>query len=230
MSSPTPTRPAPATRSAGRTSSRYSITGYLSGPAVNVQHIESLSDVVEDFSEVQIRERVPDSVLDRADEIRLIDIAPRDLVARLEEGAGLHRRVLASGRGALLQAAQSRRPPGARPALQRRQRGAGAPGLRADRRGPAARERPRGHHHRRRGTLSQLGLPYPLGPGALPTPSGPSGSPSTSIRARSSHERTGSASRPTSAWLASSAPRPSSFSRRTSPPPSSRLRRPARPP
>ena len=54
--------------------------------AVNVQHIESLADVVEDFTAVPIRERVPDTVLDRADEIRLIDIAPGDLIRRLESG------------------------------------------------------------------------------------------------------------------------------------------------
>jgi len=54
--------------------------------AVNIQHLESYSDVVEDLTLVQIRERVPDTFFDRAEEIRLIDITPEDLVKRLEEG------------------------------------------------------------------------------------------------------------------------------------------------
>lgn len=54
--------------------------------AINVQHIESLSDVVEDICGVAVRERVPDPVLDRADEIRLIDVSPEGLVRRLAEG------------------------------------------------------------------------------------------------------------------------------------------------
>ena len=54
--------------------------------AINVQHIESLADVVEDLSGVQVRERVPDTVIDRADEIRLIDAAPEELRRRLAEG------------------------------------------------------------------------------------------------------------------------------------------------
>lgn len=54
--------------------------------AVNIQHLESYSDVVEDLTLVQINERVPDTFFDRAEEIRLIDITPEDLVKRLEEG------------------------------------------------------------------------------------------------------------------------------------------------
>jgi len=54
--------------------------------AVNIQHIESYSDVVEELTFARVRERVPDTVMDRADEIRLIDIAPEDLIRRLEEG------------------------------------------------------------------------------------------------------------------------------------------------
>jgi len=54
--------------------------------AVNIQHLESYSDVVEEFTGIPVRERVPDTVFDRADEIRLIDIAPEDLIRRLEEG------------------------------------------------------------------------------------------------------------------------------------------------
>lgn len=54
--------------------------------ALNVQHVESLADVVEDLTGVAIRERVPDTVLDRADELRLIDLPPADLARRLAEG------------------------------------------------------------------------------------------------------------------------------------------------
>jgi len=54
--------------------------------ALNVQHIESVADVVEDLTYAQIRERVPDSVLDRADEIQLIDLSPEELVERLSDG------------------------------------------------------------------------------------------------------------------------------------------------
>lgn len=53
---------------------------------MNVQHIESLNDVVAQITRVQVRETVPDSVLDRADAIELIDIAPEELLARLYEG------------------------------------------------------------------------------------------------------------------------------------------------
>src|ERR1700719_126949 len=53
---------------------------------VNVQHIESLNDVVAQITRVRIRETVPDSILDRADAIELVDLTPDDLIARLKEG------------------------------------------------------------------------------------------------------------------------------------------------
>jgi two-component system, OmpR family, sensor histidine kinase KdpD len=55
--------------------------------AVNVQHMESYADVVEELTGTRVRERVPDTVFDRADEVRLIDVAPEDLIRRLEEGS-----------------------------------------------------------------------------------------------------------------------------------------------
>jgi two-component system sensor histidine kinase KdpD len=55
--------------------------------AINVQHMESYADVVEDLTGVRVRERVPDTLFDRADEVRLIDVAPEDLIRRLEEGS-----------------------------------------------------------------------------------------------------------------------------------------------
>lgn len=53
---------------------------------LNVQHVESLNDVVAQITHVQVRERVPDWVLDRADSIELVDIAPEELLQRLKEG------------------------------------------------------------------------------------------------------------------------------------------------
>lgn len=53
---------------------------------VNVQHLESLNDVVAQIAQVRVRETVPDSLLDRADEIELVDIAPEELLERLREG------------------------------------------------------------------------------------------------------------------------------------------------
>lgn len=54
--------------------------------AVNIQHIESLNDVVAQITRVRVRETVPDSIFDRADAIELIDLTPDDLIQRLREG------------------------------------------------------------------------------------------------------------------------------------------------
>src|SRR5215475_6752723 len=54
--------------------------------AVNIQHIESLNDVVAQITHVRVRETVPDSVFNRADAIELIDLTPDDLIQRLKEG------------------------------------------------------------------------------------------------------------------------------------------------
>jgi two-component system sensor histidine kinase KdpD len=53
---------------------------------MNVQHVESLNDVVAKVTGVVVRETVPDSVLDQADEVELIDLPPDDLLERLREG------------------------------------------------------------------------------------------------------------------------------------------------
>jgi two-component system sensor histidine kinase KdpD len=53
---------------------------------VNVQHIESLNDVVSQITGVTVRETVPDSVLERADEVELVDVSPDVLQQRLREG------------------------------------------------------------------------------------------------------------------------------------------------
>lgn len=53
---------------------------------LNIQHLESLNDVVEQISGVKVRETLPDGVLAAADEIELIDLPPEDLIKRLHEG------------------------------------------------------------------------------------------------------------------------------------------------
>ncbi len=53
---------------------------------LNVQHVESLNDVVAQITGVRVRETVPDSMLDEADEIKLIDLPPEKLLERLREG------------------------------------------------------------------------------------------------------------------------------------------------
>ncbi|HEX9531998.1 MAG TPA: sensor histidine kinase KdpD, partial [bacterium] len=53
---------------------------------LNIQHVESLSDVVSQITGVVIRETVPDQVLEGADEVILIDLPPDELIKRLHEG------------------------------------------------------------------------------------------------------------------------------------------------
>jgi two-component system sensor histidine kinase KdpD len=53
---------------------------------VNIQHIESLNDVVAQITHVRVRETVPDAVFDRANAVELVDLTPDDLIQRLKEG------------------------------------------------------------------------------------------------------------------------------------------------
>ncbi|MEO8139589.1 MAG: sensor histidine kinase KdpD [Gemmatimonadota bacterium] len=53
---------------------------------LNVQHLEGLNDVVAQITGVQVRETVPDSVFDGADEVELADLTPDDLLLRLKQG------------------------------------------------------------------------------------------------------------------------------------------------
>ena len=53
---------------------------------LNVQHLESLNDVVTQITWVRVRETVPDAVFDRADEVELVDLPPDALLERLREG------------------------------------------------------------------------------------------------------------------------------------------------
>ena len=53
---------------------------------LNVQHIETLNDVVAQFSGVRVRETVPDTIFDQADEVEVVDLPPDELLQRLSEG------------------------------------------------------------------------------------------------------------------------------------------------
>ncbi len=53
---------------------------------VNVQHIESLNDIAAPITAITVQERIPDSYLDDADQVELVDIEPADLKRRLQEG------------------------------------------------------------------------------------------------------------------------------------------------
>jgi two-component system sensor histidine kinase KdpD len=53
---------------------------------LNIQHVESLNDVIAGITRIRVRETVPDGIIDAADEIELIDLTPQDLLQRLREG------------------------------------------------------------------------------------------------------------------------------------------------
>lgn len=53
---------------------------------LNIQHIDSLNDVVARITGVRVQETVPDAILQRADEIRMIDLPAEDLIKRMREG------------------------------------------------------------------------------------------------------------------------------------------------
>jgi len=53
---------------------------------LNIQHVESLNDIVARITRVRVRETVPDFVIDNADDIELVDLTPEDLIERLKAG------------------------------------------------------------------------------------------------------------------------------------------------
>jgi len=65
---------------------RYMDVEELIAAGINVQHIESLNDVIARITRIRVRETVPDSIIDKADDIELIDLTPEDLLQRLKEG------------------------------------------------------------------------------------------------------------------------------------------------
>lgn len=54
--------------------------------ALNIQHLESLSDVVSRIAGVRVRETIPDTVIENADEVVVVDVTPSELIERLKEG------------------------------------------------------------------------------------------------------------------------------------------------
>ena len=53
---------------------------------INIQHLESLNDLVGTITHIEVRERVPDRIFDHADQVEVIDIEPEDLIKRMQEG------------------------------------------------------------------------------------------------------------------------------------------------
>ncbi|HAM49586.1 MAG TPA: sensor histidine kinase KdpD [Nitrospiraceae bacterium] len=53
---------------------------------MNVQHVESLNDIVHQITNIRVRETVPDNVIEGADEIKLVDLPPEELIKRLHDG------------------------------------------------------------------------------------------------------------------------------------------------
>ena len=75
-----------ATRSAGRTSSELLDAGIDVISTLNIQHLESVNDVVERITGVKQRETIPDDVVRRADQIELVDMTPEALRRRMAHG------------------------------------------------------------------------------------------------------------------------------------------------
>ena len=53
---------------------------------VNVQHLESLNDLVASITGIAVAERIPDRIFDSADQVKLVDIEPSDLIVRFQAG------------------------------------------------------------------------------------------------------------------------------------------------
>ena len=77
---------------------------------LNVQHLESLNDVVAQITGVTVRETVPDTVFEQADEVELVDLAPDDLIERLREGKVYVPQQARAGHRAFLSKGQPDRP------------------------------------------------------------------------------------------------------------------------
>ena len=169
-----------ATPSAGRTSRSSSTPASTCITTVNIQHLESLNDVVEQITGVPQRETVPDEVVRRAEQVELVDMTPEALRRRMAHGniyrAGEGRRrarQLLPGRqphraaraGAAVAGRQGRRAARPLPRRARHRRDLGGPRAgrgRADR-------RPRGRH-----------ADPPGRPDRRPEPRAPTCSPCTS--------------------------------------------------
>ena len=124
-----------ATASATRTCVELLDAGINVIAAFNVQHLESLNDIVSRNAGVQVRETVPDSFLKQADQIVNLDLAVEDLLERLKAGQDLSARQGAVGARALLRREQpvgAARAVAARGGRVARPLGAGARAARRD--------------------------------------------------------------------------------------------------
>ncbi len=90
---------------------------------LNVQHLESLNDVVGQITGVRVCETVPDKVFDEADEVELVDLPPDELLARLAAGKVYLARAGAARRQEFLPQGQPDRPARAGAAPHRGARG-----------------------------------------------------------------------------------------------------------
>lgn len=61
-------------------------TGITVYTTLNIQRVESFNDIAAGLTKIRVRETVSDSIVDRADEIELVDLTPKDLIARVNEG------------------------------------------------------------------------------------------------------------------------------------------------
>ena len=135
-SSRTPTCPVRATRSAGRTSRSSSTPGIDVISTVNMQHLESMNDVVEQITGIKQRETIPDAVVRAADQIEIVDMTPEALRRRMAHGNIYPAEKVDAVARQLLPRGQPRRAARARADVGRRPGRRGARGL------------PRGPRHR----------------------------------------------------------------------------------
>ena len=117
---------------------------------LNVQHIESLNDVIASITGVRQQETVPDRVLEDASEIELIDLPPEDLLERLQDGQGLRAGAGRRGPRPVLPHAEPARPARARAAPDGGPRGRGRPRVRRSGARLPSLAGARAIHHRRR--------------------------------------------------------------------------------
>ena len=94
---------------------------------VNVQHLESLNDVVASITGIAVAERVPDRVFDSAYQVEVVDLEPADLLERLREGKIYRGPPGGPGPGSFFQPEESGRPAGDCPAAHRGPVGERAP-------------------------------------------------------------------------------------------------------
>jgi two-component system sensor histidine kinase KdpD len=110
---------------------------------VNVQHLESLNDIVSGITGVRVWETVPDSLFDAADEVVVVDLPPDELLARLKAGK-VYAAAGRAGRRPFLPQGQPAGPARTGPAPHRRPGGRADAGLAPAQRGAGGVAQPRG--------------------------------------------------------------------------------------